>query len=143
MRNDYNKNISRTSNNTCNSNSSIGSTSNRSNSNRSNSNSSNSSIGSILVMLPMCSSERDGTLAFVCQRMQCLRICRNLTFALAFVRHQGMASQGRLFVTYLKKDLGFCYGAHLVLHHGSTVLFDNGFYLFVRYSFSTDNSKVD
>ena len=65
MRNDYNKNISRTSNNTCNSNSSIGSTSNRNNNNRSNSNSSsNSSITGVLVVLPICSSEGDATLAF-------------------------------------------------------------------------------
>ena len=60
MRSDYNKNISRTCNNTCNINSSIGSTSNRSNSNRS-----NSSITGVLVVLPICSSERDATLAFL------------------------------------------------------------------------------
>ena len=63
MRNDYNKNISR-SNNTCNSNSSIGSTRNLTNSNHSNSNSSNSSIAGILVMLPLCSSDKDRTVVF-------------------------------------------------------------------------------
>ena len=62
-RNDYNKNMIR-SNNTCNSDSSIGSTRNRSNSNRSNSNSSSSSITGVLVVLPICSSERDATPAF-------------------------------------------------------------------------------
>ena len=65
MRNDYNKNISRTSNNTCNSTSSIGSTRNRIDSNRSKSNSSSNSIIGVLVVLPICSSERDATPAFV------------------------------------------------------------------------------
>ena len=59
MRNDYNKNISRN-NNTYNSNSSIGSTRNRSNSNST----SNSSITGVLVVLPICSSERDATPVF-------------------------------------------------------------------------------
>ena len=63
MRNDYHKNID-CSNNTCNSNSSIGSTRNRSNSNRNNSNNSTSSITGVLVVPPICSSERDATLVF-------------------------------------------------------------------------------
>ena len=68
MRNDYNKNISRTSNNTCNSTSSIGSTRNRSNGNRSNSNSSSNSIIGVLVVLPICSLERDATLFFFLEK---------------------------------------------------------------------------
>ena len=94
MRNDYNKNISR-SNNTCNSNSSIGSTRNRSNSNRSDSNSSsNSNITAVLVVLPICSSERDATLAFF-RKTKCLRIFRNRTFAVARVTHEGRARLAR------------------------------------------------
>ena len=96
MRNDYNKNISRTSNNTCNLNSSIGSTSNRSNSNRSNSNSSSSStsISGILVMLPIFSSERDATHALF-RKIKCLRIFRNRTFAVARVTYEGRARLAR------------------------------------------------
>jgi hypothetical protein len=93
MRNDYNKNISR-SNTTCNSNISIGSTRNRSNSNRSNSNSSNSSITGVLVVPPICSSERDATPSFF-RKTKCLRISRNRTFAVARVTHEGRARLAR------------------------------------------------
>ena len=94
MRSDYNKNISRTSNNTCNSTSSIGSTSNRSNSNRSNSNSSSNSIIGVLVVLRICSSERDATAAFF-RKTKCLRIFQNRTFAVARVTHEGRARLAR------------------------------------------------
>ena len=89
MRNDCNKNISR-SNNTRNSNSSIGSTNNR----RSNNSRSNSGITGILVKLPICSSERDATLAFSYKK-KCMRICRNLTFAVARVTDEGRARLAR------------------------------------------------
>ena len=94
MRNDYNKNLSRTSNSTCNSNSSIGSTSNRSNSNRSNSKSSNSSITGVLVVLWSCSSERDATPTFF-RETKCLRIFLNLTLAVARVTDEGRARLAR------------------------------------------------
>ena len=71
MRNDCNKNISRTSNNTCNSTSSIGNTKNRSNKNRSNSNSRSNSIIGVLVVLPICSSEREATHVFLEKQNAC------------------------------------------------------------------------
>ena len=70
MMNDYNKNISR-SNNTCNSNSSIGSSRNRTNSNPNHSDSSDSSITGVVVVPPSCSSERDATVAFFRKQNAC------------------------------------------------------------------------
>ena len=110
MRNDYNKNISR-SNTTCNSNISIGSTRNRSNSNRSNSNSSNSSITGVLIVPPIGSSERDATPVFFIQITH-LRIFRNRTFAVARVTHEGRARLARQRVPDLvlknKRDAASC-----------------------------------